>query len=164
MGSALEFLASVKEYVVTLVISVIPVLELRASIIYGWTQELPWYSVYLISVIGNMLPVPFILLFIRRIIDWMKTTKRLHKIALWLESKGEKHSDKVLRYAFFGLALFVGIPLPGTGAWTGALVAALLDMRMKKALPSIFLGVLMAGVLIMLATYGSVSFLSFLTR
>lgn len=164
MGSALEFLASVKEYVVTLVISVIPVLELRASIIYGWTQGLPWYSVYLISVIGNMLPVPFILLFIRRIIDWMKTTKRLRKVALWLESKGEKHRDKVLRYAFFGLALFVGIPLPGTGAWTGALVAALLDMRMKKALPSIFLGVLMAGVLIMLATYGSVSFLSFLAR
>lgn len=164
MGSALEFLASVKEYVITLVISVIPVLELRASIIYGWTQGLPWYSVYLISVTGNMLPVPFILLFIRQIIDRMKRTKRLRKIAFWLESKGEKHRDKVLRYAFFGLALFVGIPLPGTGAWTGALVAALLDMRMKKALPSIFLGVLMAGILIMLATYGSVSFLSFLTK
>jgi len=112
--------------------------------------------------VGNMLPVPFILLFIRRILSWMHTTRHFHKIAEWLEKKAHSKSDRVVQYAVLGLVLFVGIPLPGTGAWTGALIAALLNMRMKYALPAIFAGVCLAGAIMCCAGYGLVSFLSFL--
>ena len=149
-------------YLYTFLISMIPILELRASVIYGAANGLEWYIVIPISIIGNMLPVPFILLFIRKILAWMKTTKRFAKFASWLERKAEKHSKRVLKYAFFGLVLFVGIPLPGTGAWTGALVAALFDLRMKSALPAIFLGLLLASAIMGAASYGAVGFLSFL--
>ena len=149
-------------YLYTFLISMIPILELRASVIYGAATHLEWYIVIPISIIGNMLPIPFILLFIRKILAWMKTTKHFAKIALWIERKAEKNSKRVLKYAFFGLVLFVGIPLPGTGAWTGALVAALFDLRMKSALPAIFLGLLLASAIMGAASYGAVGFLSFL--
>lgn len=148
-------------HIYVLVVSMLPILELRASIPLGAALGLPIYTNYLVSVVGNFLPVPFILLFIRRILTWMKTTRRLSKIALWLEEKAQKHSDKVLRYATLGLFLFVAIPLPGTGAWTGALVAALFNMRMKYALPSILLGVVAAGLIMALASYGVVGIFNF---
>ena len=110
-----------------------------------------------------MLPVPFILLFIRHILEWMKKVPKLDRIALWVERKAHKNKAKVLKFASFGLFLFVALPFPGTGAWTGALVAAMLDMRMKYALPSIFCGVVCAGFIMTLASYGFVSFLGFLT-
>ena len=143
------------------VLSMVPVIELRGAIPLGAGLGLPILSNYLVSVLGNFLPVPFILLFIRHILAWMKTTKRLSRIALWLEEKAQKHSSKVLRYATFGLFLFVAIPLPGTGAWTGALVAALFNMRMRYALPSILLGVMTAGVIMALASYGVVGIFNF---
>ena len=142
-------------------ISMLPIIELRGGIPTGALLGLPLWSNYLVSIIGNFLPVPFILLFIRKILAWMKTTKRLAKIALWLEEKAQKKSDQVMRYASLGLFLFVAIPLPGTGAWTGALIASLLDMRMKYALPAIFLGVLAAGAIMSLASYGIVGIFSF---
>ena len=142
-------------------ISMLPIIELRGGIPTGALLGLPLWSNYLVSIIGNFLPVPFILLFIRKILTWMKTTKRLAKIALWLEEKAQKKSDQVMRYASLGLFLFVAIPLPGTGAWTGALIASLLDMRMKYALPAIFLGVLAAGAIMSLASYGIVGIFSF---
>ena len=94
----------------------------------------------------------------------MKTVHKFKfdKIAIWVEEKADKNKDKVTKYATWGLLLFVGIPLPGTGAWTGALVAAMMDMRMKYALPSIFAGIIMAAVIVTVAAYGSVGFLSFL--
>ena len=142
-------------------ISMLPIIELRGAIPVGAAMGLPLWSNYLVSVVGNFLPVPFILLFIRYILAWMKTTKHLARIALWLEEKAQKNTAKVMKYATFGLFLFVAIPLPGTGAWTGALVAALLDMRMKYALPSILLGVLAAGVIMSLASYGVVGIFNF---
>lgn len=142
----------------------IPVFELRGAIIAGAAEQLPWYNVFIVSVIGNMIPIPFILLFIRKILHTMKNLPFLNKIAERIEKKGEKHKDKLLKGTFIGLILFVGIPLPGTGAWTGALVAALVNMRMKKALPSIFAGVLIAAVIMTLASYGSVSVFSFLIK
>ncbi|MBQ8351882.1 MAG: small multi-drug export protein [Clostridia bacterium] len=148
-------------HIYVFLLSMVPVLELRFAIPVGFGLGLPIYTNYLVSVLGNFLPVPFILLFIRRILEWMKTTRRFSKIALWLEEKAEKHSDKVTRYATFGLFLFVAIPLPGTGAWTGALVAALLRMRMKYALPSILLGVMTAGLIMVLATYSVVGIFNF---
>lgn len=140
----------------------VPLIELRGAIPIGAALGLPWLANFTLSIIGNMIPIPFILLFIRHILAWMKTTEHFSKIALWLEEKAEKNKGKVMKYATFGLALFVGIPLPGTGAWTGALVAALMNMRMKYSLPSIFAGVVLAAFIMSGISYGFLSFLSFL--
>ena len=144
------------DYLWVFFISMLPIVELRGAIPVGAVMGLSMVPNYLVSVFGNFLPVPFILLFIRAILNWMKTTKRLAKIALWLEEKADKHADKVTRYATFGLFLFVAIPLPGTGAWTGSLIAALLGMKKRHALLSVFLGVLTAGLIMTLASYGVV--------
>jgi len=142
--------------------SLLPVIELRGAIPLGAGLGLPFLLNYLLSVVGNFLPVPFILLFIRQILHWMKKVKYLDKIAVFLEEKAHKKSAKVMQYASLGLCLFVAIPLPGTGAWTGALIAAILDMRMRYALPSILAGVLTAGFIMSGISYGFLGFLSFL--
>ena len=152
----------IKEYLYVFFCAMVPLIELRGSVIIGAGMGMPWFANLALSVIGNMLPVPFILLFIRRILSWMHKTKHFKGVAEWLEKKAHSKSDRVLRCASLGLVLFVGIPLPGTGAWTGALIAALLDMRMKYSLPAIFAGVCLAGVIMCCASYGMVSFLSFL--
>ena len=153
---------SLKNYLWVFFLSMVPVLELRAAIPIGATLGLEWVANYLICVIGNMIPVPIILLFVRHVLEWMKKIPRLDKIALCVENKAQKNTPKVQKYASLGLLIFVARPLPGTGAWTGALVAAMLDMRMKYAIPSIFCGVLIAGLIMSLASYGLVSFLTFL--
>ena len=152
----------IKEYLYVFFCAMVPLIELRGSVLIGAGMGMPWLTNLALSVIGNMLPVPFILLFIRRILAWMHKTKHFKGVAEWLEKKAHSKSDRVLRYASLGLVLFVGIPLPGTGAWTGALIAALLDMRMKYSLPAIFAGVCLAGVIMCCASYGMVSFLAFL--
>ena len=152
---------SLKNYLWVFFLSMVPVLELRAAIPIGATLGLEWVANYLICVIGNMIPVPIILLFVRHVLEWMKKIPHLDKIALWVENKAQKNTPKVQKYASLGLLIFVALPLPGTGAWTGALVAAMLDMRMKYAIPSIFCGVLIAGLIMSLASYGLVSFLTF---
>ena len=129
--------------------SMVPVFECRLSIATGiMFDHLPWWWVTPVAIMGNMLPIPFILLFIRKILDWMKTIPFLARIAHWVERKGEKNKHKVTKYAKWGLVIFVGIPLPMTGAWTGALVASMLNMRIKNSLPAIFLGVLMASIIV----------------
>lgn len=153
---------SLKNYLWVFFLSMVPVLELRAAIPVGATLGLEWVANYLICVIGNMIPVPIILLFVRHVLEWMKKVPHLNKIAIWVENKAQKNTPKVQKYASLGLLIFVALPLPGTGAWTGALVAAMLDMRMKYAIPSIFCGVLIAGLIMSLASYGLVSFLTFL--
>lgn len=153
---------SLKNYLWVFFLSMVPVLELRAAIPVGATLGLEWVANYLICVIGNMIPIPFILLFIRHVLEWMKKVPHLNKIAIWVENKAQKNTPKIQKYASLGLLIFVALPLPGTGAWTGALVAAMLDMRMKYAIPSIFCGVLIAGLIMSLASYGLVSFLTFL--
>ena len=140
--------------------SMLPIIELRGSVIIGAGLGLNPMVNYAVSVIGNLIPVPFILLFIRQILRWMRNVKGLSKVAIFIENKAHKHSDKVLKYARLGLFLFVAIPVPGTGAWTGALIAALLDMRMKYSMLSIIAGVLCAGVIMILASYGVISCLS----
>ena len=144
--------------------SMIPIIELRGGIPLGMALGLPWWQSFLFAVVGNMLPVPFILLFIRKILAWMQVcrVKLFNKVSSWVVDKGARASAKISKCEFFGLLLFVAIPLPGTGAWTGALGAALLNMRMRRALPSIFLGVLIAGLIMTLASYGVVGALSFL--
>ena len=132
-------------YVLVFLVSMVPIIELRGAIPIGIGWGLKTIPTYLIGVVGNMIPVPFILLFIRAILKYMLKSERLKPIAEWIYRKAEKNTGKVEKYTTFGLFLFVAIPLPGTGAWTGALVAALLNIRMKYALPSIFAGVLTAG-------------------
>ncbi|MBO5275212.1 MAG: small multi-drug export protein [Clostridia bacterium] len=151
----------IKEYLYVFFCSMLPIIELRGSIPIGCALGLPWYLNYIVSVVGNFLPVPFILLFIKKILQWMKTVPKFEKIALWVEKKAEKNTDKVTKYATFGLLVFVATPLPGTGAWTGALIAALIGMKFKYAMLSVAIGVLIAGFIMSGVSYGFLSFLSF---
>ena len=159
----MEFIEALKEtefgkYLVTLIVSMVPVLELRGAIPIGVGLGLSHFEAMVVSMIGNMLPVPFIILFIRPIFKWMTAkSERLGRLVKKLDAKAEGKWEQVHRYQFFGLAIFVGIPLPGTGAWTGALIAAVMDMRMRSALPSILIGVLIAGFLVTGLTYGFTS-------
>ena len=138
--------------------SMIPIIELRGAIPMGWAMGLEWWQTYLISVAGNMLPVPFILLFINRIIKWMAESRisLFNKVANWLLNKAQKNRAKIEKYAFGGVALFVAVPLPVTGAWTGSLVAAVIDMKFWKALLSALIGVMIAGVIMTVIFYGGI--------
>ena len=150
--------ADLGAYFVTLIVSMIPVIELRGAIPLGVGLGLSHFDAMWVSMLGNMLPVPFIILFIRPIFKWMtRKSEKLGRVVEKLEARAEGKWDKVHKYQFFGLAIFVGIPLPGTGAWTGALIAAVMDMRMRSALPSFALGVVMAGLLVTGITYGFTS-------
>ncbi len=139
----------------TFFISMVPVIELRGAIPSGIALGLDVWTVALLAIVGNMLPIPFIILFIRRIFAWMRTkNQRLNNLVTRMEAKADKHKDKITRYEFWGLCVFVAIPLPGTGAWTVALVAAMLEMRLKDAIPSIFLGVIIAAIIVSLVSSG----------
>ena len=135
--------------------AMVPVLELRGAIPVGVAAGLSPLAACAIAVLGNMVPVPFILLLIRRIFDWLRGTRFGPKID-WLERRAHLKGRVVRKYRLPGLIILVAIPLPGTGAWTGALVAALLDIRMRHAVPAIFLGVAIAGAIVTVLTYGVV--------
>ena len=138
----------------TFLVSMVPVLELRGAIPLGVAGGLPPLAAMVIAIIGNMVPVPFIILFIRRIFRWLRDKGKIGTFVRKLEQRAAQKSTLVKKYAGIGLAVLVAIPLPGTGAWTGALVAALMGMRLKRALPYILLGVLIAGFIITCLTYG----------
>lgn len=143
------------EFLLTLLVSMVPVIELRGGIPFGVAAGLPVWAAYLAAVIGNLIPVPFIVVYIRRVFVFMRRhMPRLNSLVDKMEQKAHLKSASVLKYQYLGLAIFVAIPLPGTGAWTGALVAAFLDMRLKKAMPSIVGGVLSAGLIISILSYG----------
>lgn len=134
-----------------------PILEIRGAIPVGVASGLdPWLA-FAVGFVGNMLPIPILILLTRKIIEWLKKHNMLVKLTAWLENKGSKGAQKVQKYSFWGLFILVAIPLPGTGAWTGALVASLLDMRLKRALPAIAMGVAAAGLIVLLVTYGVIS-------
>ncbi len=140
----------------TLLISMIPVIELRGAIPIAVANGLSFPVALIVSFIGNLIPVPFIIIFIRKIFEWMrKISPKLNSLVTKLEQRAEKKSDVVLKYAFWGLFILVAIPLPGTGAWTGALVAAMLNMRLKSAFPAIAIGVAGAGAIVAFITYGA---------
>ena len=139
----------------TFLISMVPVIELRGAIPIAVANGLNYWVAAAVSIIGNLVPVPFIILFIRKIFELMrKISKNFYGIVTKLEQRAEKKSDVVRKYAFWGLFILVAIPLPGTGAWAGALVAAMLDMRLKRAFPAIALGVLAAAAIVTFVTYG----------
>ncbi len=141
--------------IATFFISMLPIVELRAGLPYGIALGLDYWTALGCAVLGNLLPVPFIILFIRQIFAWLR--KKNAKLDRWItkqEHKASLKSEVVDKYGPIGLCLLVAIPLPGTGAWTGALVAALMDMRLRRALPSIILGVLIAAGIMTGVTYG----------
>ena len=140
--------------VVTTAVSMVPVLELRGAIPLGLSLGLDPLPCYIAAVIGNMIPVPFILLFLRAVFKYLRKYPRWDRLIGKIEEHGRGKGDLVLKYRFWGLLILVAVPLPGTGAWTGALVAALLEIRLKRALPAIFLGVLVAGAVVLAASMG----------
>ena len=146
------------EFLLTVLVSMVPVVELRGGIPFGVGVGLPVWASFLAAVIGNLIPVPFIIVYIRRIFQWMRRRiPRLNRMVDALERKAHLKGRRVNKYKYLGLAVFVAIPLPGTGAWTGSLAAAFLDMPLRKAIPSVVAGVLVAGAAISVLTYGVVN-------
>jgi len=142
------------KFFLTMGLSMVPVLELRAGIPFGMALGLNYSSALAASIIGNMLPIPFIILFLRKTLDWLVIkSEKFGALRNKLENIAYKKGEIVDKYKIIGLTIFVAIPLPGTGAWTGALIAAFLDIRMKNALPAIGLGVLIAGIIVSAVSY-----------
>lgn len=145
----------IQEFFATFLISMAPVVELRGGLPYGIAQELPYAAALIAAVLGNMVPVPFIIVYIRYVFRWLRRrSPRLGQLVTRLEDRARSKGRIVDKYRFFGLWILVAIPLPGTGAWTGALVAALANMRLKQAIPAIFLGVCSAAAIMTAVTFG----------
>lgn len=152
---------NVGKCVFTMLVSMIPIIELRGGIPFGVALGLPYYLAFPAAVLGNILPAPFIIVYIRRIFGWMRRyMPRLNRMVDKLERKAHLKGQKVSRYKYLGLWLFVAIPLPGTGVWTGSLAAAFLDMRLKKAMPAVILGVITAGCIMIALTHVGVNLFS----
>ena len=144
----------VSKEIVIFIISMVPILELRGGLLVSKLLEVSITTAIPICIIGNIIPIPFILLFIKQIFKWMKKIKLFRGIIEKLEERAMGKSDSIKKYEFWGLVLFVGIPLPGTGAWTGSLIAALLDIDFKKAILAELLGIIIATVIISIVSYG----------
>ena len=145
-----------KDILLTFLVAMVPVVELRGAIPFGVVRGLNLWTAIIASMLGNLIPVPFIILFIRKIFAWMRAhMPKLDGLVLRMEKKAEKNRAAVEKYAFWGLVILVAIPLPGTGAWTGALVAAMMEIRIKRAFPAIAIGVAIAGVIVSVITYGA---------
>lgn len=147
-------LQTVPKEIAVIGVAAMPVLELRASIPLGIAFSMDWRIVYILSILGNLLPVPFIIKYMRPVFSFLRKTKYFEKLIHWLEKRTMKKAETVMKYSALGLFLVVAIPLPGTGAWTGSMVAALLDMRMKYAMSAISLGVVAAGVVVTCICFG----------
>lgn len=143
-----------KQLAAVFLLSMVPVIELRGAVPAAMLYDFPWEVAYLVTVIGNMVPVPFIILFARKIINWMKRWSKLRSLAQKLEQKAHRNSKKLERFRWLGLCFLVAIPLPGTGAWTGSLAAALMKMDFKSSMLSVAAGTLVADVIMCLLSYG----------
>lgn len=149
------------EFLFTVLVSMVPVVELRGGLPFGVALGLPHWAALAASILGNLIPLPFIVVYIRRVFHWIRRRiPRLDGMIEKLETKAHLKGGKVTKYKYLGLMIFVAIPLPGTGGWTGALVAAFLDMPLRKALPSIICGVCIAGLIVFSITYGVTSVFS----
>ncbi len=144
----------VSKEIVVFIISMIPILELRGGLIVSSLLQVPITTAIPLCIIGNIIPIPFILLFIKQIFKWLKNIKVFRGLIEKLENRAMSKSDSIRKYEFWGLVLFVGIPLPGTGAWTGSLIAALLEIDLKKAVLAELLGIVIATVIMSIVSYG----------
>lgn len=147
-----------KKYIIVFLISMVPLIELRGAVPYAVAFGLPTIPSYIVAVLGNMLPVPFIYLFARKILEWGAQKRYIGGFCRWCLEKGAKGGEKLQSKAghglFIALLLFVGIPLPGTGAWTGTLAASILNLDFKKSIIAVLAGVLLAGVIMLTASFG----------
>ena len=147
-----------KKYLIVFFISMVPLIELRGAITYAIGYNLPILPSYIIAIIGNMLPVPIIYLFARRVLEFGKDKKYIGKFFTWCLKKGEAGGKKLQAKAgkglYWALFIFVGIPLPGTGAWTGTLAASILDMDFKKSVIAVMAGVILAGIIMGILSLG----------
>ena len=139
------------------IVSMIPIIELRGAVPLGIGLGLNWLWVLFISIVGNMLPIPFVIRIIRPMIDWLLHSKLFSKVGNWLDSRTKEKTKQITKYKKLGLLIFVAIPLPGTGAWSGAMAAGILNMRLKDAIPAIFAGVVIAGAIMTLISLGVVA-------
>lgn len=155
---AIWFASTLGQYIskeaVVFLISMIPILELRGGLVVSKLIGVPLLTAIPLCIVGNIIPIPFILLFIKQIFKWLKKVPLCEKVVVKLENRALGKSDSIRRYEFWGLALFVGIPLPGTGAWTGSLIAALLNIDLKKAILAELVGVVLATVIMSIFSYG----------
>ena len=149
----IEWMQGIPKELIVLLISMLPILELRGGLIAASLLGIDWVIAFPLCVLGNVIPIPFILIFFNKIIEALKKTKHLGKIAQKLENKAISGSKELENYKSLGLMLFVGVPLPGTGGWTGAMVAAALRMKIRKSSVLIFLGILMAGIIMSVLAY-----------
>lgn len=149
-----ELIDKISKEAIVFIISLMPILELRGGLIAASLLNVEYFRALIISIIGNILPIPFILLFIEKILIWLDSFKPTKKISNMLKNKVKKNKTNIEKYGYVGLILFVGIPLPGTGAWTGALIAALMQLDFKKSLICIFIGILLASIIMSILAYG----------
>ncbi len=152
------FEGKISPELIVFITSMLPILELRGGLIAARLMDIEFARAFVICYIGNMLPIPFILLFIRKIFFYLKKISRVEKMITKLEARSIRKGDKVKKYRLLGLLIFVATPLPGTGAWTGALIADLFDIRIKHSMPVIAVGVFIAGMIVSAVFYGVLGF------
>ena len=140
--------------IIIFIISLMPILELRGGLLAASLLKIPYIKALLICIIGNLLPIPFVLLFLEKILKIFEKWKFTRKVVRWLEKKADSKREKIDKYGYLGLILFVGIPLPGTGAWTGSLVAIMLGLNRKKSFICIIIGVILASIIMSILSYG----------
>ena len=140
--------------VVIFIISLMPILELRGGMIAATLLKIPYIKALIICIIGNLLPIPFVLIFLEKLLEIFEKWKVTRKVVRWLEKKADSKRKQIDKYGYLGLILFVGIPLPGTGAWTGSLVAIMLGLDKKKSFICILIGVLLASIIMSIVSYG----------
>lgn len=144
------------KYLLTFLVSMAPIVELRGAVPFGVGMGLRVLPVLIVCIIGNMIPVPFIALFIRKIFAFLRSrSKKLDDLVSKIELRAHEKAKTIKKYERWGLYIFVAIPLPGTGAWTGALIGALMNMRLKYMIPVIFAGVVTAGIIMTIISYGA---------
>lgn len=150
----IDLFSGINKDIVVFIISMLPILELRGGLLAASILNISLVKGLIICIVGNLLPIPFVLLLIEYIFNLLEKFKPTKKIVKWLKNKAMKKSDSIKKYGYLGLILFVGIPLPGTGAWTGSLLAVLLNLDKKKSFFCILLGVILASIIMTIISYG----------
>ena len=150
----IDLFGGLSKEVIIFIISLMPVLELRGGLLAATLLEIPFIKALIICIIGNVLPIPFVLLFLEKILELFEKWRVTQKVVRWLERKVENKREQIDKFGYLGLILFVGVPLPGTGAWTGTLIAIMLGMNKKKSFICILLGVLVAAAIMSVVSYG----------
>ena len=150
----IDLFNGISKEVIIFIISLMPILELRGGLLAATLLDVEFVRAAVICFIGNILPIPIVLLFLRFVLDLFEKWNVTKKIVTWLEKKVEEKREQIDKYGYLGLIIFVGIPLPGTGAWTGSLIAIMLGMNRKKSFVCILLGILLAAIIMSILSYG----------